>query len=116
MPDIRELGRLTKQKFPGSYDKIDDAEFGRLIKAKYPGSYNQFVDAPSQGAALTGVQGMLRSVGDAAQAAGELVTSALHGDFRPLKETAELAVRGAAPIAAAFNAPYTPLPAYLNRA
>ena len=48
MPDIRELGRLVKAKYPGSYDSLDDAELGRRVKAKYPGAYDQFVDTPTE--------------------------------------------------------------------
>ena len=48
----------------------------------------------------------MRKVGDTAQAAGELVTSTLSGDFRPAKELAELATRGAAGIFLGGNPGY----------
>ena len=105
MPDIRELGRLVKAKYPGSYDSLDDAELGRRVKAKYPGAYDQFVDTPTEplgvlGNLKVGGQRFLRGVGDTAQAAGELVTSTLSGDFRPAKELGELAYRNALPFLA----------------
>jgi hypothetical protein len=50
-----------------------------------------------------GGQRFLRGVGDTAQAASELVTSTLHGDFRPAKELAELAGRSVAGLAMGGN-------------
>jgi len=44
-------------------------------------------------------QSFLRKVGETAQAAGEIVTSAFQGDFRPPGETLELAGRSAAQFA-----------------
>src|SRR5262245_17369855 len=44
MPDVAELGRRVKAKYP-QYSGIDDAELGRRIKAKYP-QYSAFTDIP----------------------------------------------------------------------
>jgi len=49
MPDVAELGRLVKKKYP-QYANIDDAELGRKVRAKYP-AYSNFTDvapAPQQ--------------------------------------------------------------------
>ena len=44
MPTVEELGRRVKEKYPGSYDDLDDAAVGRLIKKKYPEAYQDFQD------------------------------------------------------------------------
>src|SRR5262245_38388552 len=47
MPDVAELGRLVKKKYP-QYANIDDAELGRRVRAKYP-AYANFTDvAPAR--------------------------------------------------------------------
>src|SRR5262249_18257989 len=54
-----------------------------------------------------GGQRFLRGVADATQTAYELGREALHGNFQPLRETAELAARGAAPVVSALvGGPY----------
>ena len=47
MPTVEDLGIRVKQKYPGSYDDMDNAELGRRIKQKFPGSYDDFTDAGS---------------------------------------------------------------------
>lgn len=46
MPDIAELGRKVKAKYPGQYDDLDDGEVGRRVRVKYPGAYDDFTDTP----------------------------------------------------------------------
>lgn len=48
MPDVRELGRKVKAKYPGAYDDLDDADLGRKVKAKFPGAYDDFTDTPAE--------------------------------------------------------------------
>src|SRR5262245_27798445 len=50
-----------------------------------------------------GFEQLGQKVSDVAAAGYEIGSGLLRGDTRPLKETAELAARGAAPIAAAFK-------------
>lgn len=45
MPNVEDLGRKIKAKYPGQYDDLSDAEVGRRVKATYPGSYDDFVEA-----------------------------------------------------------------------
>ncbi len=53
---VEDLGRLTKQKYPGSYDDLSDADLGRLVKRKYPGAYGEVVDVlQSQPASSTAI-------------------------------------------------------------
>lgn len=99
MPDIRELGRKVKAKYPGVYDDLDDGYLGRRVKAKYPGAYDDFADTPAQqpegafSSFQTGVAGpLLRNV----------VNTAVDLYNRPL-ETLERAGRGALEFAAAFD-------------
>ena len=42
MKTVKDLGRLIKKKYPGSYDDLSDEDVGRLVKAQYPGDYNDF--------------------------------------------------------------------------
>src|SRR5262245_3552574 len=63
-----------------------------------------------------GFEQLGQKVSDVAAAGYEIGSGLLRGDTRPLKETAELAARGAAPIAAAFSNPYFAPQAYLNTA
>lgn len=44
MKTIKELGALTKQKYPTVYDHLEDEEVGRRLKSKYPASYSAYVD------------------------------------------------------------------------
>jgi hypothetical protein len=46
MPNIIDLGRKFKQKYPGAYDDLSDQEVGQKVKQKFPGSYDDFVDLP----------------------------------------------------------------------
>jgi hypothetical protein len=46
-PDVRELGRRVKAKYPGSYDDLSDEALGRAVKAKYPGRFDDFTDTPA---------------------------------------------------------------------
>jgi hypothetical protein len=46
-PDVRELGRRVKAKYPGAYDDLTDEDVGRRVKAKYPGAYDDFTDTPA---------------------------------------------------------------------
>ena len=46
-PDVRELGRRVKAKYPGAYDDLTDEDLGRRVKAKYPGAYDDFTDTPA---------------------------------------------------------------------
>jgi hypothetical protein len=39
MPNIADLGKAVKQKYPGSYDDVPDAVLGNTIKQKYPKDY-----------------------------------------------------------------------------
>jgi hypothetical protein len=109
MPDVAELGRKVKAKYPGVYDDLDDGDLGRRVKAKYPGAYDDFTDAPAAQPAAEG-PGFFQRLGgnistgiaQAGQAFREnenalldIVSSAARGDFRPLRETAETAGRGA---------------------
>lgn len=49
MPDVAELGRKVKAKYPGAYDDLPDVEVGRKVKAKYPGAYDDFTDSSFSG-------------------------------------------------------------------
>ncbi|MFN3326739.1 MAG: hypothetical protein ACK5AZ_24865 [Bryobacteraceae bacterium] len=44
MPDIAELGRLVKQKYPNAYQDMPDADLGALVRQKYPKAYGHFTD------------------------------------------------------------------------
>ena len=46
-PDIRELGRRVKAKYPGDYDDLTDEDLGRRVKAKYPGRFDDYTDTPA---------------------------------------------------------------------
>lgn len=74
---VVDLGRLTKQKYRGAYDDLEDAELGRLVKQKYPGSYDDFAEPEGPGwlsrAAstawervnpVTQVKGLVKAAGD----------------------------------------------------
>src|SRR4030095_9042754 len=109
--DVRELGRKVKAKYPGKYDDLDDAELGRKVKAKFPGAYDDFTDTPPQAEApgvlgnlATGFKQLGQKVADVGASAYEIGREALHGNFAPLKETAEITGRAALPyLAAAAN-------------
>jgi len=45
-PDVRELGRRVKAKYP-EYNDLSDEEVGRRVKAKFPGAYDDFTDTPA---------------------------------------------------------------------
>lgn len=99
MPDVAELGRKVKAKYPKVYDDLDDGELGRRVKAKYPGAYDDFTDtpaAPTQGvfkSFQTGVAGpLLRNV----------VETAADVYNRPL-ETLERAGRAGLDFISAFD-------------
>lgn len=47
MPDIRELGRMVKRKYPGAYDDQDDAALGAAVQKKYPGAYDDYTAGPA---------------------------------------------------------------------
>ena len=47
MSNIADLGKLVKQKYPGTYDDLNDAVLGQLMKQKFPGSYDDFADSPN---------------------------------------------------------------------
>lgn len=65
MPNISDLGRSVKQKYP-DYRDIDDAEVGRRVKAKFPGAYDDYTDTP----APTDAEEYLRKRGGTAAFAG----------------------------------------------
>ena len=44
-PDVRELGRRVKAKYP-EYNDLSDEEVGRRVKAKFP-EYSDFTDTPA---------------------------------------------------------------------
>lgn len=48
MPSLAELGKLTKAKYPGTYDDISDAELGAKVKEQFPGAYDDFSDEQKQ--------------------------------------------------------------------
>lgn len=54
MPDVAELGRKVKAKYPGVYDDLSDADVGVKVKAKFPGAYDDFTDVAK---ATTRMQG-----------------------------------------------------------
>lgn len=47
MPDVIELGRRVKAKYPGEYDDLSDADLGAKVKAKHP-EYSDFTDVQAQ--------------------------------------------------------------------
>lgn len=109
MPDVVNLGRRVKEKYPGLYDDLPDGEVGRRVKAKYPGAYDDFTDTaytpPPERSALSALGTGL------AQAGGEYLVepavslyqagkSAIKGDLGPAKNIAESAVRGSLAIPA----------------
>lgn len=53
MPDVAELGRRVKAKYPDAYGDIPDAELGTRVKAKFPGAYDDFTDAAPAAATPT---------------------------------------------------------------
>src|SRR5262245_33994914 len=119
MPDIRELGRLVKSKYP-EYSTLSDEEVGRRVKQRYPGSYDQFTDTQQQPQGsyldrlghtigLAASQGY-ESLKNKAAAASELFGGIATGDFRPAIEAAQLAGRGAVNLAGyiAAGAPADP--------
>lgn len=61
MPDVAELGRKVKAKYPGAYDDLPDVEVGRKVKAKYPGAYDDFTDVPGGSGFFSEVLGRLRA-------------------------------------------------------
>jgi hypothetical protein len=119
MPDVTELGRAVKRKYPGAYNDLSDADLGRAFKAKYPGAYDDFTDipAPAQpspaapGGFRAGISGFAAPVTEAlsvglqrggaffaenALALAETIQGMKRGDVEPLQEAMELGARGAA--------------------
>src|SRR5262245_24670469 len=101
MPDVAELGRRVKAKYP-QYANIDDAELGRRVRAKYP-QYANFTDTPAvplghgdvKNLGLGTEQTTYGQIVPAALSGLEALGSAFTGDFGPAKEIGELALRGA---------------------
>lgn len=100
MPDVRELGRRVKAKYPGAYNDLDDGDLGRRVKAKYPGAYDDFTDTP----AAQPTQGVFESfqTGVAGPLLRNVVNTAADVYNRPL-ETLERAGRGALEFVSAFD-------------
>ena len=106
MPDVAELGRKVKAKYP-QYADLPDAEVGRRVKAKFPGAYDDFTDAPAAQPPAeepgffsrtasnigTGLQRTGATLGEAALAISDFVRGAQTGDVRPATEIGERAVR-----------------------
>jgi len=114
MPDVVQLGRKVKNKYPGVYDDLPDGVVGQKVKAKYPGAYDDFTDttytppppeAPGiLGNLSTGFKQLGQKVSDVGASAYEIGREALHGNFAPLKETAEITGRATLPyLAGAAN-------------
>lgn len=102
MPDVTELGRKVKAKYP-QYADLPDAEVGRRVKAKYPGAYDDFTDTPTAqaeeppgffGNIGIGLKRAGATIGEAATAITDFVQGARRGDVRPALDAGELAVRG----------------------
>lgn len=71
MPNIDELGRKVKAKYPGQYDDLDDAEVGVRVKSKFPGAYDDFTDSRSNRQGFAG--GLWQTTGaPIVQLAGEV--------------------------------------------
>lgn len=49
MPTLTDLGQLVKERYPGTYDHLDDSTLGRMVKNKYPDAYGQFSDKKEKG-------------------------------------------------------------------
>src|SRR5262245_13953197 len=120
MPDVKELGRRTKLKYPGQYDDLSDEDLGRKVKARFPDAYSDFVDTPQQpqgsyldrlghNIGLAASQGY-ESLKNKAAAASELFGGIATGNFQPAIEAAQLAGRGAMNLAGyiAAGAPADP--------
>src|SRR5262245_56846052 len=115
MPDVAELGRRVKAKYP-QYANIDDAELGRRIKAKYP-QYSAFTDIPAQQPGHSDVKNL--GLGTEQTTYGQIVPDALSGlealgsvftgDIGPAKEIGELALRGAGQLLLGGNPSYAAL-------
>lgn len=45
-PDVIELGRAVKRRYPRAYADLGDAELGRAVKLRSPGAYDDFTDVP----------------------------------------------------------------------
>lgn len=116
MPDVVQLGRMVKSKYPGVYDDLPDGVVGQKVKAKFPGAYDDFTDMsytpptakpPEQsrlGALAGGIAENITRYGvQPALSAMEAVGSAAGGDFRPLGQMAESAGRGALKLVSAFD-------------
>src|SRR5262245_1450068 len=91
MPDVAELGRRVKAKYP-QYANIDDAELGRRIKAKYP-QYAAFTDMPTapppssaENVAIGGERGYYSGLEEPATSLMGALGAATHGNFTPLLE------------------------------
>jgi hypothetical protein len=65
MPTVTDLGRLVKQKYPGTYDDLGDDELGTLVQQKYPGAYDDFTAGPPAAPAPTEQPGLLQQAGAA---------------------------------------------------
>ena len=104
MPDIRELGRRVKAKYP-EYGDLSDEEVGRRVKAKYP-EYSDFTDVAPTPAAPPAQQpeGMLSSfqTGIAGPLLRNVLNTAADLYNRP-GETLERAGRSALEFISAFD-------------
>src|SRR5262245_59170987 len=108
MPDVVQLGRKVKAKYPGVYDDLPDGVVGQRVKAKYPGAYDDFTDIPSQPFVQPPIlqqskqeaftSGMAEKAGEyivePALSFANAVGHAAAGDFGPLGNMAEAAGRG----------------------
>lgn len=75
MPDVIELGKRVKAKYP-EYADMSDADVGRKVKAKYP-EYNDFADVSD--APEKSVGGFIENAWKSAKkAGGQLVNMAEH--------------------------------------
>src|SRR5262245_4283449 len=105
MPDVAELGRKVKRKYPGAYDDLDDADLGRRVKRKYPGAYDDFTDvAPQSAQPAQQSEGMFSSfqTGVAGPLLRNVLNTAVDIYNRP-GETLERAGRGALEFISAFD-------------
>jgi hypothetical protein len=114
MPDVKELGRKVKAKYPGVYDDLADDDVGRRVKAKYPGAYDDFTDTPAaapaeqppgffENLAIGAKRGATNYILEPALAVSETLSGMKRGDVAPLQENLELLGRGALKYAAGFS-------------
>src|SRR5215475_13289561 len=131
MPDVVNLGRRVKAKYPGVYDDLPDGEVGRRVKAKFPGAYDDFTDTAAtpaqyqqlpvleQSALGAAISGGAESTGqylvEPAVSLYQAGKAALGGNFQPLGQMAEAAGRGVVPIISALvGGPYTAAQNYIS--